>query len=281
MRRRTRDNGRAGGEANGKLMMMSLAGAGLMFAQMTDKHTLAIISIVGSSLDVVGSLYLSYDLLGGEHGPLRTLTRAVTYGMIFGVGYGLPLGFIFGLAGGLAHGVTLSVEFSRVSRQRPRPGFWFEAAMSAIRGCGYGIGSAYLFGARFGITFGILSTVGQVVGYQFGVRPSMDYRPSTRPRMTMPLFLAVINRTVGYALAGYVSALVAHQREGAMAFGLKVGLLVGVVSGIVTFLMPYIEWRADNMPVRRMGVIGVAMILIGFALQSVQYFVTLIEAGVK
>jgi hypothetical protein len=67
MRRRTRDNGRAGGEANGKLMMMSSAGAGLMFAQMTDKHTLAIISIVGSSLDVVGSLYLSYDLLGGEH----------------------------------------------------------------------------------------------------------------------------------------------------------------------------------------------------------------------
>ena len=109
----------------------------------------------------------------------------------------------------------------------------------------------------------------------------MDYRPSTRPRMTMPLFLAVINRTVGYALAGYVNALVAHQREGAMAFGLKVGLLVGVVSGIVTFLMPYIEWRADNMPVRRMGVIGVAMILIGFALQSVQYFVTLMQTGAK
>jgi hypothetical protein len=56
---------------------------------------------------------------------------------------------------------------------------------------------------------------------------------------------------------------------------------VGVVSGIVTFLMPYIEWRADNMPVRRMGVIGVAMILIGFALQSVQYFVTLVQAGTR
>ncbi len=40
-----------------------------------EKHTLALISIIGSSLDVLGALYLAYDLLGGEHGPLRTLTR--------------------------------------------------------------------------------------------------------------------------------------------------------------------------------------------------------------
>ena len=34
------------------------------------KETLALISIIGSSLDVLGALYLAYDLLGGEHGPL-------------------------------------------------------------------------------------------------------------------------------------------------------------------------------------------------------------------
>ena len=33
-----------------------------------DKHTLALISIIGSSLDVFGALYLAYDLLGGEPG---------------------------------------------------------------------------------------------------------------------------------------------------------------------------------------------------------------------
>jgi hypothetical protein len=59
---------------------------------MIDKHTLALISIVGSSLDMLGALYLAYDLLGGEHGPLRTLIRGVTYGALFGAGYGLPLG---------------------------------------------------------------------------------------------------------------------------------------------------------------------------------------------
>ena len=75
-----------------------------------DKHTVALICIAGSSLDVLGTLYLAYDLLGGEHGPLRTLTRAMTYGALFGSGYGLALGPVFGLASGLAHGLTLTCE---------------------------------------------------------------------------------------------------------------------------------------------------------------------------
>ena len=40
---------------------------------MIDKHTIALISIVGCSLVLLGALYLPDDLLGGEHGPLRTL----------------------------------------------------------------------------------------------------------------------------------------------------------------------------------------------------------------
>ena len=63
-----------------------------MMHRSIDKHTLALVSIVGCSLDVLGTLYLAYDLLGGEHGPLRTLTRGVTYGVLFGTGYGLGLG---------------------------------------------------------------------------------------------------------------------------------------------------------------------------------------------
>ena len=45
---------------------------------------------------MLGSLYLAYDSLGGQHGPLRLLTRAVTYSVVFGVGYGLGLGLWFG-----------------------------------------------------------------------------------------------------------------------------------------------------------------------------------------
>src|SRR5258706_9706075 len=121
---------------------------------MIDRHALAIVSILGGSLSVLGSLYLAYDLLGGEHGPLRTLTRGVTYGVIFGVGYGLALGPVFGLATGVTHGTAFGWELSRVARKRPKPGFWFDVTMSAIRGFGYALGAAFLFGAKFGITFG-------------------------------------------------------------------------------------------------------------------------------
>jgi hypothetical protein len=246
-----------------------------------DKHILALVSIIGSSLDVLGALYLAYDLLGGEHGPLRTLTRAVTYGALFGAGYGFALGPVFGLASGVAHGITLAWEYSRASRHGPKPGFWLDTAMSAIRGCGFALGASYLFGARFGITFGVFSTAGQAIAYRFGLRPTIDYRPAPRPRMTRLQLLAAANRAVGYAVAGYVSSLVARQPEHAIAVGLKVGLAIGVVTAISGSCTPFIEWMADHMPERRMGVVGVGLILIGFTLQSVQYWAALLDVSVR
>src|SRR6185503_11624802 len=89
-----------------------------------DKHTLALISIIGCSLDVLGALYLAYDLLGGEHGPLRTLTRSMTYGVLFGIGFGLALGPVFGLVTGIAHGITLGWEYSWASQGCRDRSFW-------------------------------------------------------------------------------------------------------------------------------------------------------------
>jgi len=244
---------------------------------MIDQHTLALISIVGSCLDVLGALYLAYDLLGGEHGPLRTLTRGVTYGALFGTGYGLGLGPVFGLASGVAHGITLAWEFSRASRGGRKPGFWHDTAMSAIRGFGFALGASYSFSVPFGITFGVLSTAGQAVAYGFGMRPTADYQPSTRPRRTRLQLIGAVNRTVGYAFTGWVSSLVSQQPEHAIAVGLKVGLVTGVVTAIFGSCTPFIEWFADHVPAKRMGVFGVGLILVGFSLQSVQYWVELLD----
>jgi hypothetical protein len=246
-----------------------------------DKHTLALISIIGSALDVLGALYLAYDLLGGEHGPLRTLTRAVTYGALFGAGYGLALGPIFGLASGVAHGITLAWEFSRASRHEPKPGFWVDAAMSAIRGVGFALGASYLFGATFGITFGALSTAGQAFAYSIGIRPTVDYKPAMRPRVTRLQLLTCLNRGVGYGVSGYLSSLIAQQREHAIAIGLKTGLALGLVTLFIISCTPFIEWGADHVPERRMGVFGVGLILIGFGLQSVQYWLALLDVSVR
>ncbi len=206
-----------------------------------DKHTLAVVNIIGSSLDVLGALYLAYDLLGGEHGPLRTLTRGVTYGVLFGTGYGLALGPVFGIVSGVAHGITLGWEFSRASRHGPKPGFWYDTAMSAIRAAGFALGVTYLYGRTFGATFGALSTVGQVVAYRAGIRPTLDYQPATRPRLTKHQFLAAVNRTAGYAVAGYISALMAHQRANALNIGVRAGLAIGVVTAIANACTSFVE----------------------------------------
>ena len=239
-----------------------------------DKQTIALISIVGSSLDVLGALYLAYDLLGGEHGPLRTLTRAVTYGLLFGCGYGLALGPMFGLAAGVTHGITLAWELSRASKGQLKPGFWYDTAMSGIRGLGFGLGTAWLYGGMFGLIFGVLSTVGQAALYRLGIRPTADYRPAMHPRLTRMQVLAGLNRAAGYAASGYLIALVIRHPD-AVSIGVRLGLTIGAVTVISGTCTPLIEWGADHVPEKRMGVIGVGLIIVGFSLQSVQYWMAL------
>src|SRR6202171_968705 len=128
----------------------------LVYNRPVDHHPVAIVSITGTCLDVVGSLYLAYDLLGGQHGPLRLLTRAVTYAVVFGVGYGLGLGLSFGLSCGIATGITLSIEFSRASRGLDHYSLFWEGLFSAIRGFALGAGLYRIVGFGFAIAFAVL-----------------------------------------------------------------------------------------------------------------------------
>ncbi len=245
-----------------------------------DKHIIAAVSIVGTSLDFLGGMYLAYDLLGGKHGPLRMLTRAVTYGVLFGIGYGIPYGFVFGLAGGAAHGLTLSLEYSRASKQEHFH-YWQEVLFGSVRALAFGIGSAALFGSRFGIVFGLFSALGQAAAYRFGIRPAMDYEPQARPRMTKGQLLSTVNRTFGYGFAGYVSGLVAGQGSRSLGLGLRMGIVVGVVTAIAITLSSWIEWTAENIPEKRLGAFGIVLILLGFTLQSLQYWVVLLDVPVN
>src|SRR5438552_11568922 len=116
-----------------------------------DHHTVALVSITGTCLDVLGSLYLAYDLLGGQHGPLRLLTRAVTYSVVFGIGYGLGLGLFFGLSPGIATGITLAIELSRAARGLVHYSLPWDGLFSAIWGLDFGVGLYRILG--FGLAF--------------------------------------------------------------------------------------------------------------------------------
>src|SRR5947207_14155863 len=114
-----------------------------------DHHIVAAVSITGTCLDVLGSLYLAYDLLGGQHGPLRLLTRAVTYSVVFGIGYGLGFGLFFGLASGIATGITLAIELSRAARGLDHYSVPWERLFSAILGLAFGAGLYRIVGIGF------------------------------------------------------------------------------------------------------------------------------------
>lgn len=240
-----------------------------------DHHTVAAVSIAGSCLDVVGSLYLAYDLLGGQHGPLRLLTRIVTYSIVFGVGYGLGLGAFFGFASGVAIGVTTSIELNRVSRGLDHYSLRWEGSFSALRGVGYGIGLYKIVGIEFASAFAVLITVGQVFGYSRGIRPSMDYIASRRPRLTRRQFWGTVVRTFGYFATALICSAIVHHVN--WSFAIRVGLVTGIVTGVGQTINPYIEYYADSLPERRLGVIGIGLILCGFALQSLQYWLSLLD----
>src|SRR6202022_5402 len=181
-------------------------------------HTLAIMSITGTSLDVLGSLYLAYDLLGGQKGPLRLLTRAVTYSVVFGIGYGIGLGLLFGLAAGIATGITLAIEFNRAARGLGHYSLPWEGLFAAIRGFAFGAGLYRILGLGFAIAFAILITVGQVFAYSRGMRPAMDYTASRRPRLTRRQFWGTVVRAAGYIVTALMCSAFIHHVDHPWSF---------------------------------------------------------------
>jgi hypothetical protein len=243
-----------------------------------DHHTLAAISITGTSLDLLGSVYLAYDLLGGQHGPLRVLTRAVTYSVVFGLGYGIGLGFLFGLVAGAATGITIAIELNRAAKGLGPYPLYCEAIFSAIRGFAFGVGMSHLLGIRYGATFAVLITIGQTIAYHFGVRPSIDYKSGSRkPRFTRRQFKATILRVLGFIAATLICSALAHHIDHPWAFAIRGGLVIGIATGVGTIINPFIEYYADNLPTQRLGAFGIGLILCGFMLQSLQYWVNLLD----
>ena len=245
-----------------------------------DHHTVAAISITGTCLDVLGSLYLAYDLLGGQHGPLRLLTRAVTYSIVFGIGYGLGLGFFFGLASGIATGVTISIELNRAARGLAHYSLPWEVLFSAIRGAGFAAGLYRIVGLGFAIAFAILITAGQVFAYSRGMRPAIDYAANRRPRLSKRQFWGTVIRTAGYIATALICSTFIQYIDHAWLFAIRVGSVTGIVTAVGAAINPYIEYYADNLAERRLGVLGIGLILCGFTLQSVQYWLALLDVRV-
>src|SRR5437016_1819584 len=240
-----------------------------------DHHAVAIVSVTGICLDVLGGLYLAYDLLGGQHGPLRLLTRIVTYSLVFGIGYGIGFGFFFGLVRGAAAGITIALELHRTSVKQDHYPLRWEAVFSAVRALAFGAGLYPIAGAEFAFTYAGLIGIGQVFAYSRGMRPSLDYEAARRPRLTRRQMWGVIARTAGSIATSLICSPLARHVDHIWSFAIRLGIVTGVVTAAGTMVNPYIEYYADNLPEKRLGVFGIGLVFCGFALQSVQYWVAI------
>jgi hypothetical protein len=243
-----------------------------------DRHLIAAIALGGTALNLLGGLYLTYDLFGGKHGALRTLTRAVTYGVLFFIGYAVFLPVRFSALAALGAALTLAIEFSRAARNARHSGA-ADVIASAVRSICYGLGCTLLFGWRFGLSFALLTTVGQVFAYRMGFTPTLGLEARRHWRKHL---LGVANRTVGYALAGLMSAVLAHERSRTVLwFGVGMGVAIGAISALMGVFGPAVEEWADRLPARRLGVFGTFLLLCGFLLESVPQWLTLFDVAVK
>jgi hypothetical protein len=68
-----------------------------------------------------------------------------------------------------------------------------------------------------------------------------------------------------------------HHVDHPWAFALQVGVVTGIVTGVGQTVIPYIEYYADSLPERWLGVFGIGLILCGFGLQSLQYWLALFD----
>jgi hypothetical protein len=246
-----------------------------------DHHILASLSIAGTCLDVLGTLFLAYGLLGGQNGPLRLISRMVMYSLVFGTGYALGLGLFFGIVAGVTSGVTISVELHRKARHGDNYPLWVEGIFSLVRAAGFAAGAYRVVGLRFAVAFGALIAAGQVVAYCRGMRPGMDYVAARRPRFTARQAVGTLARTVGYTAAALICGIFLQHLEHPWQFALRVGLVTGVVTAIGISFNPYVEYYADRLPERTLGSVGIALILCGFGLQSVQYWVSLLDVRIR
>src|SRR5260370_42098505 len=128
-----------------------------------------------------------------------------------------------------------------------------------------------MVGRQFAIAFAIFATVGQVIAYSRGIRPGLDYAASRQARLSRRQLWAAVTRTLGYLAAALICSTWVQHIDHPWAFAARLGLVTGVVTAVGAMVNPYIEYYADNLPGRYLGMFGIALLFCGFAVQSVQY----------
>jgi hypothetical protein len=231
------------------------------------------ITLAGMGLDVLGGCYLAYDLLGGKQGPLRIIARATNYVVLFFIGYIIVLGLRYALVAASGMGILLAIEFrlARSNSHSPRKSLLL--LFGFLRGLVLGLAGMTMASSAFGMVFGLLSGAGLVLTYLSGFAPAHDYETHAKPHLSKRKVIASLLRAIAVSAAGLIAAFLTARSGQWALLGIRLGFAAGIVSALVGLFSPSIEWRIENLPERRLGVIGLVLIFLGVLVQSLQYWI--------
>lgn len=239
-------------------------------------HVVAVISLTGLGLDLFGALYLAYDLLGGSHGPIRTVTRVLTYSLAWTAFLTLGIGFPFGAIAGAGYGALLGLEYGLWQETRDLK--FRSEIFGLLRGAVLGLAGGVSYGLRFGLIGAPLAAFWLVLASRFRFSVASEYtlersRFVIRPVVLRNQAIRVLGTTAALDLAAIASGWTAHDF---WTFTIRYALAAWLGGAIIGSGAPVVEAWADRLPSRSLGFFGTVLILVGFALGSVEYWVQLL-----
>jgi hypothetical protein len=233
------------------------------------------VSMIGMTFDSVGGLYLAYDLLGGNNGPLCRLTRIVNYSILYFLIFLLGFNLKFALIGSIGLGTATAFHMQRISHKKPETlGFIF--FVSLLRGLAIYWATTCVLSHTAAIFAGCGLFIASFILSRSKLSLSVWYKPGVKPTITLyKLFFSII---IGCCVAG---ALAIGEYFGHDPLSLFAACRTAVVISLcimsITIFGPGIEWFADNVPDKRMGYIGAVLFLLGFVIQAIPSLLILLH----
>lgn len=228
--------------------------------------------------DVMGGLYLAYDLLGGENGPLARLTKIVNYSVLLVLLFLTTMGFKFALIVGIAFGTALGLHFDRAGRNIPDTNR-FLLGTAILRGVAIAIAVWLKENYILGLVMGVLVFGMSMILPKFKVSPTALYKSGKRPQLSWKQ-VAIALILMGIAISsGLVGASIAHSDARTIGFVFKFGLTFGFAIFVISIVSPLIEWYSDNLPPQTFGTAGVMLFIIGFLIQAIPSIATIFDVA--
>lgn len=243
-----------------------------------DNHFAAVVTLIGMACDVLGGLYLAYDLLGGENGPLARLTKIVNYSLLMVLLFLLTMGLKFALIVGIAFGTALGMHFDRIGKNIPDTNrFLFGVAV--LRSVATGIAVSLKATPVLAILIAVAVFAMSLLLPKMHLSPTTLYQSSRKPQLNFKQLAIALVLAATATIVGVFGASITGGDKSTIHFSILFGVTFGMTVMVVTSVSPLIEWYSDHLPQKSFGTAGIVLFISGFIIQAIPSIATIFDAA--